>query len=47
MLNDEAATAIEAKNCGRECGKNPPPRQSNPPAAVRPEMALVTDISGV
>lgn len=29
------------------CGKNPPPNINNPPAAVKPEMAFVTDISGV
>ena len=29
------------------CGKNPPPKHKRPPAAVSPEIAFVTDMSGV
>jgi hypothetical protein len=47
MFTDESKTAIDAKACGTECGKYPPPKMSNPPTAVIPEIALVIDISGV
>ncbi len=47
ILTDETKTATEAKNCGTECGKTPPPNIKRPPAAVKPEIALVSDIKGV
>lgn len=47
MFTEEIRTESEAKACGNEPGKYPPPKISNPPTAVIPEMALVMDISGV
>ena len=47
MLTEEISTDNEARACGKECGKYPPPKISNPPTAVIPEMALVMDIRGV
>jgi len=47
ILIDEIKTAEAAKNYGKLCGKTPPPKHNNPPAAVKPEIALVTDIKGV
>ena len=47
MLTEEINTDKEAKACGNECGKYPPPKINNPPTAVIPEIALVIDIKGV
>lgn len=47
ILTEDIKTDNDAKNCGKECGKYPPPKISNPPTAVIPEIALVIDISGV
>ncbi len=47
ILTEETKTAKEAKNYGKVWGINPPPSINKPPAAVRPEIAFVTDIRGV
>ncbi len=44
---EDSNTADEAKTCGIDCGKYPPPKINNPPTAVIPEMAFVIDIKGV
>jgi hypothetical protein len=44
---EETKTAVAAKNWGIEPGRTPPPKQSRPPAAVKPEIALVTLMRGV
>ena len=46
MLTEEMSVATAAKACAVECGIRPPPITQRPPAAVRPEMALVTLMSG-
>ena len=38
---------MEARACGKECGKYPPPKINKPPTAVIPDMAFVIDIRGV
>lgn len=47
IFTEDTKTAIEARNYGKVWGNNPPPRHNNPPAAVSPEIAFVTDIKGV
>lgn len=47
MLTEEIRTDKDARACGNECGKYPPPKIRRPPTAVIPEMALVIDIKGV
>lgn len=47
ILIEEVNTAVAANNYEKLWGTNPPPKHNNPPAAVKPEIALVTDIRGV
>lgn len=47
ILTEEMRTDSDANACGKECGRYPPPRMSNPPTAVIPDIALVIDMSGV
>lgn len=47
MFTDEIRTDNEAKSCGNDPGKYPPPRMRRPPTAVIPEIAFVIDIKGV
>ena len=46
MLTADTSTAAAARACAAERGTMPPPASTMPPTAVRPEMALVTDMSG-
>mmetsp|Transcript_17243 Transcript_17243/g.43954 ORF Transcript_17243/g.43954 Transcript_17243/m.43954 type:complete len:200 (-) Transcript_17243:1212-1811(-) len=46
MLMAEVSTAKAARKDEAELGRRPPPASMSPPTAVRPEMALVTDIRG-
>lgn len=46
MLMDDTRAATAAKYCGAVWGTIPPPMSNRPPAAVIPDMALVTDIRG-
>ena len=46
MLIDETRVARAAKEVAVLLGSIPPPINTNPPAAVMPDMALVTDMSG-
>jgi hypothetical protein len=47
IFTADANTAEDAKAVAVVVGKIPPPMQSIPPTAVKPEMALVTDIRGL
>ena len=47
ILPEDIKTAEAPKSYPTEPGKNPPPKIKSPPAAVSPDIALVTDISGV
>lgn len=47
IFMEETKTAVEANNYPTVWGKSPPPKHKSPPAAVKPEIALVTDIKGV
>ena len=46
MLILDISVAIAASEVAVLLGSNPPPIKTNPPAAVIPEIALVTDIRG-
>ena len=46
MLILDISVAIAASEVAVLLGSNPPPIKTNPPAAVMPEIALVTDIRG-
>ncbi len=46
MLIDEMKQAKAANDWGRFSGSSAPPINRQPPAAVMPEIAFVTDISG-
>jgi len=46
MLMEETRVARAAKDVAVSLGSIPPPINTNPPAAVMPDMAFVTDISG-
>lgn len=46
ILIDDTNAAVAAKYCGVVFGTIPPPMSNKPPAAVIPDTALVTDISG-
>ena len=46
MFTALVSTAAAASVCATLSGSKPPPSSRMPPTAVRPEMALVTDISG-
>ncbi len=46
MLIDEMNAAERARVCGIVWGRSPPPMTHKPPAAVMPEIAFVTDMSG-
>ena len=43
---EETRAAVAASRCGVVCGTIPPPISSNPPAAVIPDTAFVTDMRG-
>ena len=47
MLILEINAAEVANACGIVSGNMPPPIKSKPPAAVIPDIAFVTDISGL
>ncbi len=47
MLTVETNTAAAANAQQNEFGAYPPPKSKIPPAAVKPEIAFVTDINGV
>lgn len=47
ILTDDNNTAKEAKACGKEPGRYPPPNIKRPPTAVIPDIAFVIDIRGV
>ena len=46
MLILETSVATAANDVAVLLGSTPPPIRTNPPAAVMPDMALVTDIRG-
>mmetsp|Transcript_8951 Transcript_8951/g.22147 ORF Transcript_8951/g.22147 Transcript_8951/m.22147 type:complete len:211 (+) Transcript_8951:1955-2587(+) len=46
MLMADVNTAVAARACAVSCGNTPPPASIMPPTAVRPDTALVTDMSG-
>lgn len=46
MLMEEMKAARAARYCAVVWGTRPPPMMQRAPAAVIPEMAFVTDISG-
>jgi hypothetical protein len=46
MLTAEATIAPAASVWAGVLGSRPPPASTMPPTAVRPEMALVTDMRG-
>lgn len=46
MLILDTSVANAASEVAVLLGSNPPPIKTNPPAAVMPEIALVTDIRG-
>lgn len=46
MLMDETRVARAANEVAVSLGNIPPPINTNPPAAVMPDMAFVTDMSG-
>eukprot|EP00955_Chlamydomonas_euryale_P060645 357785-Chlamydomonas_euryale.AAC.1 len=47
MLTADTRTAAAASACTGVSGSRPPPQSIMPPTTVRPEMALVTDMSGL